>query len=146
MEIERKFKVTKYDHRRLGHGEEIRQGYLSVLPEVRVRIKGKTATLAVKGEGTLERQEFEYVIPESDARKLLRMSGHKITKIRHRVGILEVDVFLGKLKGLVLAEAELKKKTDTVKKPSWLEWEEVTGDERFLNHNLARYGIPGIPS
>ncbi|TET45203.1 CYTH domain-containing protein [candidate division TA06 bacterium] len=141
-EVERKFKITQYDPQRLRPGKRIEQGYLSFSPEVRVRIRGKEATLTVKGRGTIERQEFEYPIPISDAEKLLKMTDCQISKVRHEVERLEIDVFGGKLKGLVLAEAELKERADAVRKPMWLEWEEVTGDERYLNRNLARHGIP----
>lgn len=72
-EIERKFRVTRIDKKLLKKGTKITQGYLSISPEVRVRIKGNRGFLTVKSEGDIERKEYEYRIPLKDAKKLLQM-------------------------------------------------------------------------
>ncbi len=142
LEIERKFRVTKYDPGRLVEGVHIRQGYFGCSREVRVRIAGLNGTITIKGEGTIERREFEYAIPPEDAKQLLQMTDAQVEKARYKFGTLQIDVFAGRLRGLVLAEVELKDRGERIEKPTWLEWEEVTGDDRFLNRNLARHGIP----
>jgi CYTH domain-containing protein len=47
----------------------------------------------------------------------------------------EVDEFLGKNKGLVIAEIELESENQPIKLPPWA-GEEITGDARFYNSNL----------
>ena len=65
--------------------------------------------------------------------------GGFIEKIRYNViydGMLwEVDEFLGKNKGLVIAEIELESENQPFKLPPWA-GEEITGDARFYNSNL----------
>ena len=48
----------------------------------------------------------------------------------------EVDEFLGKNKGLVIAEIEIPDEDYQVLKPDWL-GKEVTGDERYYNAYLS---------
>jgi CYTH domain-containing protein len=50
----------------------------------------------------------------------------------------EVDEFYQENEGLVIAEIELKHETQAFEKPDWID-EEVTGDARYYNSNLARY-------
>jgi CYTH domain-containing protein len=49
---------------------------------------------------------------------------------------LEVDVFKGKHKGLVLAEIELKGERARFDRPEWL-GKEVTGKKRYYNATMA---------
>ena len=49
----------------------------------------------------------------------------------------EVDEFLGDNEGLVVAEIELESETQIFAKPAWI-GEEVSGDSRYTNANLAR--------
>lgn len=141
-EVERKFRVTRCNVDRLRDGEDIIQGYLSFEPEVRVRVKGDKAWLTVKGPGMVERDHFEYSIPVRDAKQLLELTKARITKKRCEVEDVEIDVFGDNLQGLILAEVELENINSLVKRPEWLEWEEVTGDPAYLNANLARCGAP----
>lgn len=145
IEIERKFLVAGEGWRRMATTRTcFSQGYLSRDPArtVRVRIAGDAAFLTIKGATRgATRAEFEYGIPPADARQLLAMSdGPVIEKIRHlcpHAGMTwEVDEFLGANAGLVVAEIELQSEDQAFDRPSWL-GEEVTGDARYVNANLA---------
>lgn len=66
-----------------------------------------------------------------------------ITKVRYRIPhgkqTIELDIFTKPaLRGLVIAEVELRNPKEKVSLPSWIEeYEEVTEDARFQNVNLA---------
>lgn len=141
-EIERKFLVlTGRLPRPLPPGDRICQGYLSVLPVVRVRlVTGRKAAgfLTLKGAGLRARDEYEYPIPPRDARRLLKLCGGRtLIKTRRRLGRWELDEFLGRHKGLWLAEYELPSARARLPRlPAWL-GREVTGDRRFSNACLA---------
>jgi len=51
--------------------------------------------------------------------------------------IIEVDVFEGANKGLILAEIELQSETESFEKPNWL-GKEVTGDVKYYNAYLSK--------
>ncbi len=145
VEIERKFLVACEGWRQMATTRTcFSQGYLSRDPArtVRVRIAGDVAFLTIKGATRgATRAEFEYAIPPVDARQLLAMSdGPVVEKVRHlcpHAGMTwEVDEFLGANAGLVVAEIELQSEGQAFDRPSWL-GEEVTGDARYVNANLA---------
>jgi CYTH domain-containing protein len=50
----------------------------------------------------------------------------------------EVDVFFGANAGLIVAEIELSREDEPFDKPSWI-GEEVSGDVRYYNSNLASH-------
>ncbi|MDD3751489.1 MAG: CYTH domain-containing protein [Tissierellia bacterium] len=152
-EIERKFLVKStsflYGHdagaNGVGPGVKIVQGYISAVPErtVRVRIKGDKGYITIKGatdNSGLVRYEWEKEIGLDDANDLLKLcvSG-LIEKTRYKVEfsghLFEVDIFEGRLKGLVIAELELKSEDETFEAPDWL-GEEVTGNPRYYNSQL----------
>ncbi len=146
LEIERKFLVDakKIPAQILQGGEKISQGYLCTEPArtVRVRIKGERGFLTIKSANVgIVRQEFEYKIPLDDAQELLKMcTPNVLEKVRYKVEhaghIWEVDVFKGRLDGLVLAEVELTCAEEIVELPSWIE-REVSNDARYFNSNLT---------
>ena len=145
IEIERKYLVAGDDWRaQASQATHFSQGYLSRDPArtVRVRIAGPQAFLTIKGATTgATRAEFEYAVPVDDARQLLGMSdGPVVEKIRHLCVVdgmtWEVDEFLGAHAGLLLAEIELKSEDQAFTRPAWL-GEDVTGDARYVNANLA---------
>jgi len=142
-EIEHKFLVRPaLLPRPLPRGKKLRQGFLAVRPVVRVRIatagRVSAAFLTIKGAGLRERDEFEYAIPVADARRLLKLCGARtLTKTRRLLGRWEVDQFLGRHRGLWLAEYELPSSRARLPRlPEWL-GKEVTGDHRFSNAYLA---------
>ena len=149
VEIERKFLVrSNAYHAAACSSEHIVQGYLQSAPErtVRVRIKGDTGYLTIKGKGTnggTSRFEWEQAIPLADAESLLQLCEPGIIdKIRYRVPAgphtWEVDEFAGENAGLVVAEIELTNVEEAFDKPDWL-GDEVTGDNRYYNSALKQH-------
>ena len=144
-EIERKFLVNRDLFKSTDKGEYIAQGYLSSKPErvVRVRIKNNRGYITIKGKNVgISRSEFEYEIPESDAKALLELCEPSIIiKRRHIVEIdgsrWEVDIFEGENEGLVIAEIELQVENEKFIKPDWI-GEEVSMDNRYYNSNLSK--------
>ncbi|HYG76236.1 MAG TPA: CYTH domain-containing protein [Planctomycetota bacterium] len=141
-EIEHKFLVACDKlPRRLPKGEHLLQGYLCCDPPIRVRVvsqgAAKSAFLTIKGRGLRVRDEFEYPIPVSHARQLLRLCGKRIiSKTRRRIGRWELDEFKGRHKGIWLAEYELRAGETLPSLPAWIN-REVTQDARYSNVNLA---------
>lgn len=147
IEIERKYLVSSDQWRNEELGQYYRQGYLTDDPQttVRVRIAGESAYLTIKGQvKNLTRPEFEYPIPVIDAQQMLDLwcGYHVIEKKRYRISfgdlIWEVDEFLGKNQGLILAEVELTSSTQTVSLPAWV-GQEVSGDRRYYNSYLVKH-------
>lgn len=146
LEIERKFLVNakKIPAQISQRGEKISQGYLCTEPArtVRVRIKGKHGFITIKSANVgIVRQEFEYEIPLEDAQELLKLCKPNILeKVRYKVEYeghtWEVDVFKGKLEGMILAEVELTCAEEYVELPDWIE-REVSGDVKYFNSNLT---------
>lgn len=149
IEIERKFLVNsdafKNDALRKNH---IAQGYLNSTPErtVRVRIKGDTGYLTIKGKSNetgLSRFEWEKEIPLEEAKALLLLCEKGIIeKNRYEVPVgkhlFEVDEFFGENIGLLLAEVELQSESEFFEKPYWL-GDEVTQDQRYYNSYLSQH-------
>lgn len=140
-EIERRFLVFSDRIPKLSRGQKIIQGYLSLDPPIRARIKEQKASINVKfSDNLLSRSEFEYKIPLKDAEFLLTKTQYKIVKTRYLLKlngkIWEIDFFEGQNSGLVIAEVELPAVDARLQKPLWLN-KEITGDHRFLNVNLA---------
>lgn len=149
IEIERKFLVNsdafKNDALRKNH---IAQGYLNSTPErtVRVRIKGDTGYLTIKGKSNetgLSRFEWEKEIPLEEAKALLLLCEKGIIeKNRYEVPVgkhlFEVDEFFGENIGLLLAEVELQSESEFFEKPHWL-GDEVTQDQRYYNSYISNH-------
>ncbi|MEI2301407.1 CYTH domain-containing protein [Ensifer sp. MJa1] len=149
-EIERKFLVASDGWRaQADRGTDLRQAYIVTMNDrsLRVRIHGdKWARVTIKiGKSALVRDEYEFDIPMDDARQMLTQAvGIVIEKRRYRVPhkgfTWEVDVYGGALKGLVVAEVEMKRETDKPALPSWI-GREITGDRRYSNQSLATEGL-----
>jgi adenylate cyclase len=148
-EIEKKF-LVKDDRYKTEAAKQTRitQGYLSSVPErtVRVRIKGKSGYITIKGIGNdsgASRYEWEKEIPVSEVEELLKIcEPGVIDKTRYEVKAghhtFEVDEFYGDNEGLVVAEVELQNEQDHVEKPAWL-GEEVTGQTKYYNSMLMKH-------
>jgi CYTH domain-containing protein len=143
-EIERKFLVAGDAWRDGTAGVRIAQGYLSLDPDrtVRVRVAGQNAWLTIKGRTVgIVRSEFEYPIPQEDARALLGMCLPSVVD-KTRYGrsfaghLWEIDVFHGDNEGLILAEVELADEADSPLLPPWI-GAEVSSDPRYYNSALA---------
>lgn len=152
VEIERKFLLSAKPPLRGLKGTPIVQGYLTEKgATVRVRIAGEDAFLTIKGKAKgLAKPEFEYPIPVIHAKAMLATlcKDRLIEKTRyvvpHKGQAFEVDVFKGRLSGLVLAELELESEAQSVVLPDWVGLE-VSHDRRFANRQLALLGkIPTL--
>lgn len=148
VEIERKFVVLSDAFKNLSQRKfHIAQGYLNSNPErtVRVRIKGESGFITVKGKGNetgTTRFEWETEISLSEAKPLLELcESGTVDKIRYEVPfgkhVFEVDEFFGENQGLVLAELELSDENEPYEKPEWL-GHEVTNDPRYYNSYLSK--------
>jgi adenylate cyclase len=148
LEIERKFRVSNDGWKPfVSRTRRLRQAYLTKNGRlsIRVRIDGDAlGTLTIKAARSgMERHEYEYAIPLADAEELmLQREGSIISKVRHIVpnGDLnwEIDVFDGENAGLVIAEIEFDRPDRAFDRPDWL-GQEVTGDRRFYNADLAKH-------
>lgn len=148
QEIERKFLVTSNLFvQEAFQKDKIVQGYLNSHPKrtVRIRIKNDKGFITIKGKGDstgTTRFEWEKEIPLNEAEALIQLCElGVIDKTRYLVKkgkhIVEVDVFEGENKGLILAEIELSEINEIVEKPEWL-GDEVTNDERYYNSYLNK--------
>jgi adenylate cyclase len=154
IEIERKFLLRDDSWREtVEHSEQIAQGYLvgaqalrdgAARASVRARVAGEQAWLNIKSATPgIERAEFEYAIPLSDARTLLAtLCDGVMEKVRHHVrvdGVLfEIDEFLGDNQGLIVAEVELPAVDAPFPRPSWL-GREVSALVRYYNVQLIAH-------
>jgi adenylate cyclase len=154
-EIERRFLVPEPDRVPAPTASApIWQGYLAMAAEcnVRIRRRGDALTLSVKrlpDPGVLvHRIELEIPITE-DQLEALRpgVLPEPVEKTRSLVPVgdhvAEVDVFAGRLAGLVIAEVEFASLAASAafEPPDWM-GEEITEDRRYLNSELARHGLP----
>jgi len=147
QEIEKKFLVTGDFKSLATNAIRITQGYLSSMPErtVRVRIKGNTGFITIKGMGSdsgASRFEWEKEISVADVDDLLKIcEPGVINKTRYLVPAgkhtFEVDEFYGDNEGLVVAEVELGAENEAFEKPAFL-GQEVTGDMRYYNAMLTK--------
>lgn len=148
VEIERKFLVAGNFKQYAYAHKEIRQGYLSSVPErtVRIRIKGDEAYITIKGTGSTtgaSRFEWEKDIPVNEAKELMNLCERGvIEKTRYYITCgkhtFEVDEFGGDNKGLIMAEVELSDENEEFQEPEWL-GKEVTGDKRYYNSYLSKH-------
>lgn len=150
QEIERKFLVHADRLPELKEGAHLVQGYLAMLPTVRVRTEeqgsARKAYLTIKGEGLVGRDEFEYEIPFEDAEALLKLAQSSlIAKKRYRLPVAdqpdlawEIDVFEGDNAGLIVAELEMPAADHPFPRPDWL-GEDVTEDPAYKNAALSRH-------
>ena len=148
QEIERKFLVTSHEFKSQSFKHtRIIQAYISKIPDrtVRLRIKGETAYITIKGKASdngTTRYEWEKEIPVNEANELLRIcEPGNIDKTRYEVKAgrytFEIDEFHGDNLGLIVAEIELLNETDEFEKPTWL-GEEVTGNRKYYNSELSK--------
>jgi adenylate cyclase len=152
VEIERKFLVEQ-----LPGGldadphADIEQGYVALDGEVEVRIRryGDQAFLTVKSGGNRVRLEEEFEIDARRFRALWPLTeGRRIQKTRYLIPAgggprIELDVYHGRLAGLVTAEVEFDSPAAAAAfaPPQWL-GPEVTEDPRYKNKRLATRGLP----
>ena len=146
-EIERKFllRLLPENLKRCRH-YPIAQGYLATEPagrQVRLRKKGKTASLTFKVGRGAHREEREIRLsPKQFAALWPGTAGRRLRKVRYDIPwknlLIEIDVYRGKHDGLVVAEVEFPDLATCrkFKPPSWF-GREVTGEKRYSNVRLA---------
>jgi len=152
VEIERKFLVEQLPNGLESFpSREIEQGYLAITDDVEVRVRryGQESFVTVKSSGDESRVEEEI---EIDGRRFDSLwpltEGRRVEKRRYRIpagdGLtIELDVYHGRLTGLVTAEVEFGSRADAdgFAPPAWLS-REVTDDPRYKNKRLATEGLP----
>ncbi|MBK7541538.1 MAG: CYTH domain-containing protein [Candidatus Competibacteraceae bacterium] len=147
IEIERKFLIRNDGWRQqVERSARMRQGYLTsdARCSVRVRLADGQGFLNIKS-GTLgiQRSEYEYPIPATEAEEILDALCEKplLEKTRHFVRhgqhLWEIDEFAGDNAGLIVAEVELRRPDEPFARPDWL-GEDVSHDIRYYNSQLAR--------
>ncbi|HLA56022.1 MAG TPA: CYTH domain-containing protein [Flavobacterium sp.] len=152
-EIERKFLVASEAFKDAAFAKNhIVQGYLNSDPErtVRIRIKGESGFLTIKGKGNetgTTRLEWETELSLMEAKPLLAICEKGvIDKIRYEVKagkhVYEIDVFSGENEGLIIAEIELSDENESFEKPHWL-GKEVTNDNKYYNAYLSLHPFSG---
>lgn len=165
QEIEKKFLVRNFDISRLPADTksfEITQVYITDRhrPGVECRVRRKTLDrnssyyYNEKTDTKLEgvRGESESQIGEARYEEFVRLfkdpACQPVEKTRYKFRfeshIVELDVYHGRLTGLVTAEVEFKtvqEMADFVP-PDFLSLVDVTADKRYSNRQLAQHGIP----
>ncbi|WP_374545983.1 CYTH domain-containing protein [Rhodoblastus sp.] len=147
FEIERKFLVTGDSWRHaIIDSDLIRDGVVSEHngAKVRVRLGQRAAWLTVKTDRAgPSRLEYEYEIPRADAEDMLvHICDDKIfEKTRYQVlhggNTWQVDVYDGRLSGIVLAEIELQSENQAFEIPEWV-GQEVTYHPHFHKRHIGR--------
>ena len=150
MEVERKFIVESPPDLEGVESEPIEQGYLAVGSdgEVRLRRKGDGHLLTVKRGSGLSRAEEEIELDPAQFEALWPLTeGRRLRKRRHVIPHddlqIELDVYEDELEGLRVAEVEFpdERAAGEFEPPPWL-GADVTGEDAYLNENLAVHGLP----
>ncbi len=146
-EIERKFLLKRLpDNLKQSRRYVLAQGYLATEPagrQVRLRKKGKTASLTFKVGRGAHREEREIKLsPKQFAALWPGTAGRRLRKLRYEIPwknlLIEIDIYRGRHAGLVVAEVEFPDRLTCRKfePPSWF-GREVTGEKRYSNVRLA---------
>ena len=147
MEIERKYLIKNppadYPTWDAIHME---QAYLCTAPVVRVRKENEEYFLTYKSKGLLAREEYNLPLTKEAYKHLLaKADGIIITKTRYKKPIegtdlvIELDVFSGEYKGLMLAEVEFSsiEEAECFTPPAWF-GEDVTLSGEYQNSRLSQ--------
>lgn len=88
----------------------------------------------------MSRSEYTYDIPINDAQEIFNSSPWQIYKKRHYIehaGLTwEIDEFIDRNSGLIVAEVELESESQDIVFPDWVGLE-LTDDQRYYNHALS---------
>ena len=155
MEIENKYLIKKMPENLDKYKKkEIEQAYLNRSPVLRVRKSNDDYILTYKikktdpsGKGPIVNEEIEAPLTKEAYTHLKeKADGNVIVKTRYIIPYtskkkkytIELDVFHGKLEGLVFAEVEFESEEDaeSFKKPAWF-GKDVTADKRYRNGILT---------
>ena len=146
VEIEKKFLVAKTPSLYAYEKTDISQGYLISQKdsELRVRKMGeKYFKTSKKTHSSGYRDEIEEYITQEEFEKLWpQTDGKRVEKSRYKIPykdlVIELDVFSGHNKGLMLAEVEFdsEEKATRFLPPDWF-GDDVTHDSKYRNVNLT---------
>lgn len=143
MEIERKFLVKELPDLSGVKSSEIKQGYVSTLPEIRVRKLDDKYYRTEKDEGTVVRQEREWEISKDEADKLFsEVKTNIIEKTRYYLPYgkytIELDIYKGKFEGLVVVEIEFPtiEEATAFVPPDWFS-QDISEKKEYRNKILA---------
>ena len=146
MEIERKYYIeTLPENLEQYPSHLIEQAYLCTEPVVRVRREDDTFYMTYKSKGLLSREEYNLPLTEEAYFHLRKKAdGRILTKRRYLIPLngttytIELDVFEGDYKGLILAEVEFptEEKALSFTPPEWFT-KDVTFSGEYQNSKLA---------
>lgn len=154
MEIEKKYQVTTLPANLTSYpSKKIEQGYLCSDPTVRIRKSNEDYILTYKskigfddkvGKDAIVHNEVEVLLNEKGYEHLKeKIDHHLISKTRYLIPLendltAELDVFEGRLKGLIFVEVEFQKEEDAKAfiPPIWF-GKDVTFDSRYKNGYLS---------
>ena len=146
MEIERKFLIAKTpDNLDSYPSHVIEQAYLCTAPVVRIRKRDDDYILTYKSAGLMCREEAEHPLTKEAYAHLLEKADYNvITKRRYKIPekdnlTIELDIFDGLFKGLVIAEVEFPdvESANAYVPPSWFT-KEVTNESTYHNSTLSQ--------
>lgn len=156
MEIEKKYLITSLpkDEMRDAETWEISQGYLcggENMPTIRIRRSNQNYVLTYKSRAGIK-QEDDIILNQEEELPLTKecflhlaekIDGNMVEKTRYRFPIdvkhlAELDVFHGKLEGLMFVEVEFDSVQDArdFSPPAWF-GKDVSEDYRFINRYLS---------
>lgn len=149
MEIERKYRIWRCPENLQDYPfHQIEQAYLCTDPVVRIRREDEAYYLTYKGKGLLSREEYNLPLNEAAyAHLLTKADGIVLTKRRYLIPFqeytIELDVFEGAYKGLVLGEVEFASEQEALDfvPPDWF-GEDVTFSGQFQNSRLSKEKAP----
>lgn len=154
MEIERKFLLKEIPEKLESYMKlEIEQGYISTKPTIRIRkinsryiltVKSKFDVCKSDGDPIINNEiECEITKKEYEALKE-KICGDLLRKNRYIIPLeqglkVELDIFQGRLLGLVFAEVEFKsvEEAKNFNKPTWL-GKDVSDDKRYRNSEIVK--------
>ena len=147
MEIERKYLIER-DKLPICYKEysyhEIEQAYLCTEPVVRVRRSDDEYYMTYKSKGLMVREEYNLPLTKESYEHLLaKADGVIIKKKRYLIPYenhtIELDIFEGKHKGLILAEVEFETEdmANIFTAPDWF-GEDVTFSSKYHNSTLSQ--------
>lgn len=152
MEIEQKYQVSEMPDVSDCEKLEMEQGYLCTDPVVRIRKSNERFILTYKSKAGIEssdiaaqiNQEVELPLTEQAYLHLRdKVDGYLISKTRYKIPLSdghvgELDVFHGRLDGLVFVEVEFEteEEIESFQPPEWF-GENVSRDRRYSNSFLS---------
>lgn len=152
MEVEQKYQVKEVPDVSGCEKLEMEQGYLCTAPVVRIRKSNDSYILTYKSKAGIEpsdiaaqiNQEVELPLTEQAYLHLRdKVDGYLISKTRYKIPLSdghtgELDVFHGRLDGLIFVEVEFEQEAEimTFRPPEWF-GENVSRDRRYSNSFLS---------